>query len=728
MRAQCAIVDALRQSWPDLTIVGEEDGDAAAAAASAAASCNALGPLRHDLCFGGQEGPSETLADVCVFVDPLDGTREFVEGRLVNVQSLVGVSVRGRAVGGAVGLPFPTGTGAATEASAVVYGLVGVGTGEYGARGLPPSGSFGDGALPIVETGDSSNAVLAAARDAALAEGGSAHIVGGAGRKILAAAEDRATLSIQHMGTSLWDTCAPGAIAAALGGKVTDLFGAPLVHLPTLPSYKNSLGVVASAPGAGALHDQLCARMRQTPAALQLLDTYGYGSSASDGHAADIARSLDGAPLQLSALAAQLDVADGALRGYAAPEGSAFRGMMSDGVRLELDWDDVAGRVCTAAAGGTSCRPRSVFYKRVVMGDLASARDKALAAPFKLQRDVRSYAVEAAFLKSAACAQLASAGVRVPLAYHADLRPDDTAPIESKFALLLTDYSPADGWSQCGMLGGTEVRSALAVLARMHAHFWPTAPFWKDARAASELEAAVWPAGAYWQPSMQPAEQWSQLAEKMAGHVAKLGAPFADAAASAGVRSVSELGPRLQTVARDATAAAHPFDPAAGGDAQAFAPFRTLIHGDPKAANLFVRNDDGGACEVGMIDFQWCGFGLGATDVAHHLCAAVDPEVLLTDGAEAALLDHYHTELCAALGRNGAAPSAEEAASSLLPRAVLQGQYEAAVLDMGRLVFSYQWSRADFSKESLNRNSYNKNARSAAWLTRRVEELLAARG
>ena len=43
-----------------------------------------------------------------VFVDPLDGTREFVEGRLPNVQSLIGVTYKGTPLMGAVGLPFPT--------------------------------------------------------------------------------------------------------------------------------------------------------------------------------------------------------------------------------------------------------------------------------------------------------------------------------------------------------------------------------------------------------------------------------------------------------------------------------------------------------------------------------------------------------------------------------------------------------------------------------------------
>ena len=60
-----------------------------------------------------------------VFVDPLDGTREFVEGRVWNVQVLVGIAVHGEAVAGAVGLPFANGS--SDSATAVVYGMVGAG-------------------------------------------------------------------------------------------------------------------------------------------------------------------------------------------------------------------------------------------------------------------------------------------------------------------------------------------------------------------------------------------------------------------------------------------------------------------------------------------------------------------------------------------------------------------------------------------------------------------------
>jgi fructose-1,6-bisphosphatase/inositol monophosphatase family enzyme len=131
------------------------------------------------------------------------------------VQSLVGVARRGRAVAGAVGLPFPS--GALASAPAVVYGLVGAGTGTVGGE-RPPRAAVG-GAPPVVATGDSSNAVLGAARAAALAGGGHHHVVGGAGHKLLLAADGAADLAIMHFGTSLWDSCAPSAIVGACGGK-----------------------------------------------------------------------------------------------------------------------------------------------------------------------------------------------------------------------------------------------------------------------------------------------------------------------------------------------------------------------------------------------------------------------------------------------------------------------------------------------------------------------------
>eukprot|EP00964_Phaeocystis_antarctica_P035490 scaffold20265_cov55-Phaeocystis_antarctica.AAC.4 len=89
LAAQRAMIGALRSAWPGLMIIGEEDEDDADDAADDVTSP----PLRRDLCAElGVPGLEAPLEELCVFVDPLDGTREFVEGRLANVQSLVGVA------------------------------------------------------------------------------------------------------------------------------------------------------------------------------------------------------------------------------------------------------------------------------------------------------------------------------------------------------------------------------------------------------------------------------------------------------------------------------------------------------------------------------------------------------------------------------------------------------------------------------------------------------------
>lgn len=368
------------------------------------------------------------------------------------------------------------------------------------------------------------------------------------------------------------------------------------------------------------------------------------------------------------------------------------------------------------------------------MGELASARLKAVSAPLKLARDVRSYQVEAAFLGSRACAAVRDgAGVHVPRVFATELRPCAAAPIESRFATLAEAFEASRGWEQTGALDETQATASLRTLARFHAFFWAGSRFWTEGgEAAAELEAAVWPMGCYWQPSMQPPSQFENLSEVCAGHLARFGEGFRSACAEAGVDSdaLSSLGGRLQAVAKATAAASHPFDGTSGGDAEAVSQIRTLLHGDPKAANLFFRAcaENGAQIEVALIDFQWCGFGLAATEVAHHLAASLSSSVFAEDGvaAEARLLDAYHAALLEGLADFGVAPSVEAAAREVFSRAMLQAQYETALLDMGRLVFGYQWCRADFETPSFNRNSYNKDLGSAVWLLARCHTLLEA--
>ena len=214
---------------------------------------------------------------VTIYVDPLDGTREFVEGRLTNVQSLVGIAVGGRAVAGAIGLPFP---GGVDSPPAVVYGLCFGDVKEVKTHGQRPAAEpwvdMGIAGRPVVVTGDDTAPVLVSARTAALGAKGTAIIKGAAGNKLLACGDSppRADIAMMHLKTSLWDTCAPEAIIRARGGYVTDLFGSPIVYLPpTRPSdLTNSLGVIASSSDMRDTHEALTTALRRDPTALALLE------------------------------------------------------------------------------------------------------------------------------------------------------------------------------------------------------------------------------------------------------------------------------------------------------------------------------------------------------------------------------------------------------------------------------------------------------------------------
>ena len=114
---------------------------------------------------------------------------------------------------------------------------------------------------------------------------------------------------------------------------------------------------------------------------------------------------------------------------------------------------------------------------------------------------------------------------------------------------------------------------------------------------------------------------------------------------------------------------------------------------------------------------------LAATDLAHFLTASVaGSELLEDDGSllDGTLVDLYLAEFTTALGRAVDADA-------------FRRQFETAVVDKARFVFSYLWPRIDASPSELerganiwNRNSYNKDIKAATWLVARTAHALDA--
>ena len=712
--AQNVIVSSLLKKYPNLCIIGEEDE-------SVEVDKGMSQDLKQDLdlCFeygAGEHFPlpvSLDMEDLVVYVDPLDGTREFVEGRFDNVQCLIGLCYRGRPLLGAIGLPFPQ-----SDRVEVVYGLTGKGIGKV--QFDNDSGLLKNVPIqtikPFVEevdnitlsSGDSSNALLGAVITSAEKVLGSnieRQIVGACGNKILRVIYGESIFSVMHDKTSLWDTAAPTALLHAVGGLVTDVFGEPLIYNPVEKG--NKLGVIVSACGASELHKHLVQRMRGETEILSVLKKFN-PIDLNEDSCVDIVRDLDGYPISIKYLSEKLN--DKNAKYYTCPEEEAIRGLMSNGCRVYLH-----------PSGN------SAFFKRIDFANLDHARSKLRSAPHKLDRDVKSYRVESAFLASVACEQIIETGLRIPKCYDAILRPNDSNPIESCFLILLEDFSSVDGWSQRWLLHDEqECKAALTAFAKMHAFFWAGSNFWKqNSKITEELIDGVWKSASYVQPKLQTlnqcqkvAEGWKKNREKCRSDLEHLS--FWD-----------NLGARLESIAEQNGVLAHPF--ANEGDtSKEYSQFKTFIHGDPKQANLFFRKDDNNSVEVGLIDFQWSGFGLAASDIAHHISAAIHADRLV-NGGEESLLKHYYETLQHNLVKFGAYQDKETAQSAYSYEIFLE-QYETGIMDMCRLVIPYAWSRfepVDNEKDhgrTMNKNSYNKSMDNVIWLLSRCDGILTKRG
>lgn len=138
-------------------------------------------------------------------VDPLDGTREFAEGR-DDWAVHIGLSVDGAPAVGAVGLP---------------------------ARGLvltsdPPPPRPTAQTPPRIAV--SRSRPPAEALRVAEAFGGTLLPMGSAGAKAMAVVQGEADIYLHSGGQYVWDNCAPAAVAIAAGLHVSRIDGAPLMY------------------------------------------------------------------------------------------------------------------------------------------------------------------------------------------------------------------------------------------------------------------------------------------------------------------------------------------------------------------------------------------------------------------------------------------------------------------------------------------------------------------
>ncbi|MGH7557855.1 MAG: 3'(2'),5'-bisphosphate nucleotidase CysQ family protein [Gemmatimonadota bacterium] len=226
--SHAVILEILARAVPEDRIVSEEDED---------------------------KGPAPGGGGRLWLVDPLDGTREYI-ARNGEFSVMVGLAVEGRATVGAVYQPVP---------GRLFLGVVGGGSwvvdGWDDVSGKARSLRVGTEvrrSLRVVRSRSHGDERLARLEEL---PGGVDWVVSGSvGIKCALIAEDRADLYVHPVPyLKEWDTCAPEAVLAGAGGRVTDCHGEPLTYGKTDPHQPG--GIFAARPDAWELAAPVVGRL-----------------------------------------------------------------------------------------------------------------------------------------------------------------------------------------------------------------------------------------------------------------------------------------------------------------------------------------------------------------------------------------------------------------------------------------------------------------------------------
>ncbi|EZA51931.1 3'(2'),5'-bisphosphate nucleotidase [Ooceraea biroi] len=235
--AQRCIVASLSRQFPNITIIGEEEPS----------SCEV--PSEWIVTEADQDVLQLKLPnhledinpkDVCIWVDPLDGTAEYTQGLVEHVTVLVGVAIGKTAIGGVIHQPYYK-NNESDAYGRTLWGIDGVGFGGFAPKPPPEEKRI------ITTTRSHSDGIVQSAIKSL--DPDEVARVGGAGHKVILLLEGKAHAYVfASGGCKRWDTCAPEAVLHAIGGVLTDLHGERYSYNPET-TRANTRGVLATAPG-----------------------------------------------------------------------------------------------------------------------------------------------------------------------------------------------------------------------------------------------------------------------------------------------------------------------------------------------------------------------------------------------------------------------------------------------------------------------------------------------
>lgn len=203
------------------------------------------------------------LNDLCVWIDPIDGTKEYTEGIKNAVTCLIGISYKQSPIAGIINRPFSNQT---------IFGFVEIPSIFYETYTIDKDDNDKIESIKvlsrddIIKDRDIDRRYICCSRshlsddiiqyidkckpDKIMKEGG-------AGNKCLLILDGECDAYIHYSkGLKKWDTCAPQALLNCIGGKLTQPNGYDLIYDPNASSFHNSNGIIAS--WTDKIHPSFC--------------------------------------------------------------------------------------------------------------------------------------------------------------------------------------------------------------------------------------------------------------------------------------------------------------------------------------------------------------------------------------------------------------------------------------------------------------------------------------
>ncbi|XP_070538139.1 3'(2'),5'-bisphosphate nucleotidase 1-like [Ptychodera flava] len=235
---QMSISTSISRLFPGVNVLGEEDDDQPAVDEQYVYSDMSADVLKYaDKCPDKYKNVKPE--QVVVWIDPLDGTKEYTEGLLDHVTVLIGIAIDGQSAAGVIHQPyFNYKAGEGAQLGRTIWGIIGVGSFGFTQKKLP------EGKTIITTTRSHPTKTVQEAIDAFKPD--EVIRVGGCGHKVLIVLEGEAHVYLfASPGCKKWDTCGPQAILEAIGGRLTDIHGNVLQYHKDVKK-PNTGGVLAT--------------------------------------------------------------------------------------------------------------------------------------------------------------------------------------------------------------------------------------------------------------------------------------------------------------------------------------------------------------------------------------------------------------------------------------------------------------------------------------------------